>query len=517
MCSIQHIFGCYLWLVVTSSAVAEPPTLQIRLSGAGTCLAWSTRGDLLAVGSQNGDIQIFESATGKASQLLKMDAAIKTMAWAQDGKKLAAIDDRHEVCLWDLTKPDTERVVVYFAAKMEVVAFVNDGKGLGMLGQHSVIQFTQRPFADGPADGAMVFTMNEQSIQTANRPRAYTLAPDFSAGGWLEDDQSIAFFGSGKGIALTRRQVPTKHAKLNYFACGPNSIIAVAGESSKTIEIWDPMQNGNPLNASSFPRPLQIDCPVGIPGGLTFSGDGNSLAVVSSQGLAIHRWKLGNRPNQQRLYWTRGLSGPVALSPDGAKIVMAVKGQDVALVWNSTLPRVVSGVGGAELPAPELARLWRDLGSSDTGLAKQAWDKFLKAKCPIAFLSGKVTEVSPKVSLTVIEQQVARLGADKFAVRDKTQADLAAWGELAIAPLERELEKKPSLELSLRARRLLEKLAEQPPTPDQFLALEAVELLERCGSPAAAEALEQIARETLVPSIRRQARGALERLARGRK
>ena len=84
---------------------------------------------------------------------------------------------------------------------------------------------------------------------------------------------------------------------------------------------------------------------------------------------------------------------------------------------------------------------------------------------------------SPKTAVTLLRQQVrpatatdvaaikawlVDLGSDKFAVRQKAQAELEKMGELAAPQLEQVLENKPSLEVRQRVEALLQKLESQP-------------------------------------------------------
>jgi hypothetical protein len=85
-------------------------------------------------------------------------------------------------------------------------------------------------------------------------------------------------------------------------------------------------------------------------------------------------------------------------------------------------------------------------------------------------------------------------------------------GELAIVPLQRLLEKPPSLEAAKRAETILHKLAEPALTPDRLRALEVIGLLEQLGSPKASAVLQEIERDALVAPVRTAARQALERL-----
>src|SRR5208283_277956 len=112
-----------------------------------------------------------------------------------------------------------------------------------------------------------------------------------------------------------------------------------------------------------------------------------------------------------------------------------------------------------------------------------------------------------------LEQLVAGLDSEEFAVRQKSADELEKLGELAELALKKLLEGKPALETRQRADNLMEKLiTSMKPTKDTLQALRAVEALEEIGTPEAKQAIEGIARGAPGARLTRAAQGALERL-----
>jgi hypothetical protein len=133
----------------------------------------------------------------------------------------------------------------------------------------------------------------------------------------------------------------------------------------------------------------------------------------------------------------------------------------------------------------------------------------------IALLQDLAAELKALVSSPISTVETTLLiHPCALGTRENATKEMLALGELAIVPLQRLLDKPPSAEARQRAVQLLEKLSEPQPTPQRQRVLEAIDLLEELRTAAALKLLQEIERDALVPSIRREARRALQRLLR---
>jgi hypothetical protein len=166
------------------------------------------------------------------------------------------------------------------------------------------------------------------------------------------------------------------------------------------------------------------------------------------------------------------------------------------------------------LPAKELGALWNDLASPDYEIANRAWQRVGGAgDNAIGMLREQIRAIAvPAMDKKKIEQLVADLNAEKFATREQARKELLALGELAVFPLQGQLEKAPPLEVRQRTELLLKKIGEAPMTPDRQRVLDAIELLEMVGTAKAHALIEEIERDSLIPQIRQYARQALKRI-----
>src|SRR5262249_30004418 len=113
-----------------------------------------------------------------------------------------------------------------------------------------------------------------------------------------------------------------------------------------------------------------------------------------------------------------------------------------------------------------------------------------------------------------VGQLIADLDHEVFAIREAASQTLKQMGDLAEPSLRKALDNGPSPEV----RRRLEQLQDGLEPPDAFVkrrrALPAIEVLEAVGTPEARRALEQIHEAAPGSWLRKEAKAALERLAR---
>ena len=109
---------------------------------------------------------------------------------------------------------------------------------------------------------------------------------------------------------------------------------------------------------------------------------------------------------------------------------------------------------------------------------------------------------------------IAGLDSDVFSVREQAREELEKLGSLAEAPLRKALGGTTSTERQRRLDGLLEMLEGPVTRPEQARALRCVELLERVGTAEARTILEELGHGASSDRQTREARAALERLAR---
>ncbi len=110
---------------------------------------------------------------------------------------------------------------------------------------------------------------------------------------------------------------------------------------------------------------------------------------------------------------------------------------------------------------------------------------------------------------------MADLDSDRFETREQATGELEKLAELAEPELRRALRDNPPLERRQRIERLLQEVAGQRenPSPARLRIIRALEALELMDTPTARHALEEYAKGAPVADLTKDAKAALERLA----
>jgi hypothetical protein len=200
-----------------------------------------------------------------------------------------------------------------------------------------------------------------------------------------------------------------------------------------------------------------------------------------------------------------------ALPPDGRTLVTGCVDSTI-LIWDLT-----DGLKRLEMPArdlssKELESLWTDLAGDADRTYSAIWTLVASPKKSVPLLAQRLRPVVP-IDPEPVQKLLRDLDSPRFAVRDAALTKLAAIAEQAEPILRKALEGKPSLELR---RRIEEALPQRYVIRSQetLRAVRAVRVLEEIGSREARRILEELAGGVPAARLTREAREAIERLAR---
>jgi hypothetical protein len=255
-------------------------------------------------------------------------------------------------------------------------------------------------------------------------------------------------------------------------------------------------------------------------GYVAFSRDGR-LATYSKHerddlwGGAIPVWEVATG---REVGSFRGYGAPVytaAFSPDG-RTLAAGGGDGTVLIWD--VAALCAGAPRPEVPqtAGQLESAWAGLSGEDAAGAQKAIGKLVLAqRQAVPFLRERLRPVMAP-DPRQLANLVANLDSEDFETREKASAALAELAELAGPQLRKKLAEGPSAEGTRRIKVLLERLADPlgTPPPQARRARRAVEVLEQTGSREAREILKELAGGAESAPLTRDAKAALERLAR---
>jgi RNA polymerase sigma factor (sigma-70 family) len=333
---------------------------QHRIAQAGKWQAWwlDYAPDGLSValpGATEPMIRLCEAATGKEIRSFSNGCAVKTVAFAPDGKALAAAGKDGTVRLWDvatgqevralahpeLTDPDRDALVS--------LAFAPDGKTLAVGASDAVIRLWD-PAAGKPLrrlkghtwwvtglffgrDGKTLFstswdgTVRRWDVASGAEIRGPENDLDQSHMALSPDGRLLATGGADGPVCLwdaaagRRLRVLDGHRRgLFAMAFSPDGRRLASGGWERTVRVWDVAGGKEELALSCSPGTKsqgRIDA-------LAFSPDGRLLAACDSAREVVHLWDAGTGKEVREL----SQAGPVAVAfaPDGK--TLAVGGWD---------------------------------------------------------------------------------------------------------------------------------------------------------------------------------------------
>jgi hypothetical protein len=162
-----------------------------------------------------------------------------------------------------------------------------------------------------------------------------------------------------------------------------------------------------------------------------------------------------------------------------------------------------------ELAAADLAGLWDDLADVDAPRAYRAIGTLIAdPQRSVPYLREHLQPV--KEDAPRIRRLIADLDSDQFSVRDAAWKELEKMDDAAHGVLRQALKDASSLEL----RRRIQLLLSDALSPRKLRQIRAIAVLEQIGNAEARRVLERLASGAAEARQTREAKAALERLAR---
>jgi sugar lactone lactonase YvrE len=482
-------------------------------------LALSPDGRVLAAMSQV--ISLWDVSTGRELHRLvpPQGGVLMDLAFSPDGQTLAAVGRMGWLTLWDVAGGKKIREVQVHALanagprrtweNPSAVSFSSDGRSVTTGSWEGAIRLWA--IAPGNEHGRLLgrASVEDQAIQSiAPLPDGRTLAVALAAWGI---DATVRFWDTATRQPLPHLLIRVKGqdrdlehlahelgtAKLALSADGYMWTI----NRQRGIAVWETASGKERLRLPNDGGPT-IAC--------AFAPDGRSLASAGWDGV-IRLWDATTGKELGRLRGHRGTVNCLAFSPDGRRLFSG--GSDTCvLLWDVAALTDWPAPSAAMLSRKELAGLWGELAKSDALAAYRAINRLaVSPRQAIGLLKKRLEPVQP-VDIRRLEALIRDLDDARFAVRRKAAQGLAALGEEAEAALHRVLGAKPTPEVRRQAEHLLERIP--IPRPELLQQLRALEVLERIGTPQAAQLVLKLTQGAPRARLTREARAVLHRLAR---
>jgi RNA polymerase sigma factor (sigma-70 family) len=477
-------------------------------------VAFSADGQMLATSGADQMIRFWSAKTGALRrQFFGGQASGKAVVFARDGKWLACGDQQGRIHVLDAA---TGREIRHFGQHGKAINPWNPQK------ERTVMRLAFSPdgkqLASGGIDGKVCVweTATGKSLHEFTGHKEEVTSVAFSPDGTLVASGSgdgtarLWLLSTGTEIHTLRSYYPRENEMVEGFpgpiatvAFSPDGRLLATGTDEPALRLWD-VASGKLMHRFDASTAGWFDA-------IAFSPDGTMLAANNPSAPSILVWELATHQERRRFFGHRGAIVSLCFSPDGRRLASG-SADGTALVWDVCSPRQGAQLLSARLGPGELGSLWADLGGRDAG-------KAYEALCTLAALPGQALpflrkQLQPASDEARIAQLIGELNGNTFTVREKARVELEKLGELAEPALRSVLAKKPSLEVRVRAERLLARLEGKPLSEASLRELRAVELLERIGTREARQVLERLAKGAEGARLTEEAQASLQRLAR---
>ncbi len=283
-------------------------------------VAWSPRGDLIASGSADGVIYLWDVAVGKIRRKLldHHGTDVNDLAFSHDGRRLASCGDDLTIRVWEIDAADKPRELKLVTFRdLNTVAWSPDGKWLAAGGEDK----KTRLWNTSDWKLARVVSAADATVnRIAFSPDSQLLAITHSSGSGsvvrVETGEPVSTLVPGTGREYGMGAVAFSHNGRQ---------LATASFKRQEVDFWD---------AVSGQRLKTIRSEGGWLQALAFTPDDQRLFTAHQDG-AVRVWDVATGDPLHVLLGHSGVLRDLAIAPDGSSAVSAGADRAVKL-WNLT-------------------------------------------------------------------------------------------------------------------------------------------------------------------------------------
>ena len=280
-------------------------------------------------------------------------------------------------------------------------------------------------------------------------------------------------------------------------AFSPDSRVLVCGDTWGKVQLWD-VETGEKMRVLSGLA--------GYVASLAFSPDGRLVAGGAWRGIKV--WEMETGQERRNIKDQGCDTNVLAFTPDGRALASG-NGDNNIVIWDmsgESMPRDPRD-GDGQLPS-----LWKALALEDGARVQGAiWGLAGRPTKAVTYLRTLLKPVLG-VDSRLIARLAKNLDSELFLERDNATKELEKLGDVAEPALRKLLIEPSSLEVTMRAKNVLEKISGS--SPNSMQRVRAIEALEYIGTPEARKLLLDLARGAPGTRVTREAAVSLSRLER---
>ncbi|EED14452.1 NACHT and WD40 domain protein [Talaromyces stipitatus ATCC 10500] len=333
-------------------------------------VAFSPDGRLLASGSADRTVKIWDTSTGALQQTLESHSDwVQLVTFSLDGRLLASGSRDRTIKLWDTASGALQKT---FESPLEwvlAVAFLPDGRLLASGSEDRTVKLWDT------ATGALQQTLDSHS----ERVRSVALSPDGRLLVSGSEDGRVKLWDTAS--AALQQTLESHSRGILAVAFSPDGRLLASSSQDDTVKLWDTATGALQKTLESQSEWFWS---------VIFSPDGRLLALGSSQ-RKITLWDTATNALQQILEGHSQRIEAMEFSPDGRLLASGSSDKTVKL-WDTTSGALQKSLKGhSRLQGSGSNDTKFKLWDTATGLLQQTLDSHSKMVWSVAFsLDGRL-------------------------------------------------------------------------------------------------------------------------------